>query len=165
MWVLLRYALTLPAIYTLATRCKPANPKSNWINTVAVQTGLTHPSWRSKELRRSGIPRQWPRDLQDDNIVPDNPHESWKNVTTRTVTTSIKRIQQTLNKERIQSLTAKDIAKALSDRNLLRQTHMFQISSNKKLLSIAFNTPQTMETFCTESLLVRGFNINFRPVK
>ena len=104
-------------------------------------------------------------DLQDDDIVPDNPHESWKNVTTRTVTTSIKRIQQTLNKERIQSLTAKDIAKALSDRNLLRQTHMFQISSNKKLLSITFNTPQIMETFCTESLLVRGFNINFRPVK
>ena len=32
-------------------------------------------------------------DLQDDDIVPDNPHESWKNVTTKTVTTSIKGIQ------------------------------------------------------------------------
>ena len=104
-------------------------------------------------------------DLQDDDIVPDNPYESWKNVTTWTVTTSIKGIQQTVHKERLQPLTTKDIAEALSDRNLLRQTHMFQISSNKKLLSIAFNTPQTMETFCTESLLVRGFNINFRPVK
>ena len=75
----------------------------------------------------------------------------------------IKGIQQTIHKKRLQPLTTKDIAEALSDRNLLRQTHMIQISSNKKLLSITFNTRHIMETFCTESLLVRGFNINFRP--
>ena len=42
---------------------------------------------------------------------------------------------------------------------------MIDISSNKKLLSITFNTRLIMETFCTESLLVRGFNNNFRPNK
>ena len=78
---------------------------------------------------------------------------------------SIKSIQPTLGKERQQPMTTQDTADALLDRNLLRQTHTIQISSNKKFLSITFNTRQITKTLCTKSLLVKGFNINFRPNK
>lgn len=106
-------------------------------------------------------------EYQDEEIIFDNPYEPWKNITktTRTVTTSIRGIQQALYKEKTDPIKTKDIAEALEDRNLLRQTQFIQISSNKKFLAITFETKQIMETFCTEPLLVKGYNINFQPDK
>ena len=108
--------------------------------------------------------------FDDDEINFDNPYEPWKNITklTKTVTTSIKGIQETLykeNKDRKNLLKEEDIAAALANRNLLRLTHTIQISSNRQFLAITFQNKQIMETFCTEPLLVRGFNITFSPKK
>ena len=83
----------------------------------------------------------------------------------KTVTTSIKGIQQTLYKEKTKLLSIEDIAEALTDKNVLRQTHTTQIPSNKKFLSITFDTKTIMEAFCSDPLLVRGFNINLLPEK
>ena len=109
-------------------------------------------------------------EYDDDDITFDNPYVPWKNVTklTKTVTTSIKGIQETLHKEKKDKkhlLKEEDIAAALTERNLLRLTHTIQISSNKQFLAITFQNTQIMETFCTEPQLVRGFNITFRPKK
>ena len=108
--------------------------------------------------------------FDDDEINFDNPYEPWKNITklTKTVTTSIKGIQETLykeNKDRKNLIKEEHIAAALANRNLLRLTHTIQISSNKQFLAITFQNKQIMETFCTEPLLVRGFNITFSPRK
>ena len=107
--------------------------------------------------------------FDNDEINCDNPCEPWKNITklTKTVTTSIKGIQETLykeNKDRKNLLKEEDIAESLANRNLLRLTHTIQISSNRQFLAITFENKHIMETFCTEEpLLVRGFNINFSP--
>ena len=108
--------------------------------------------------------------FDDEDINLDNPYEPWKNVTklTKTVTTSIKGIQQTLFKEKKDKkhlLKEEDIAEALAERNLFRLTHTIQISANRQFLAITFQNTQIVETFCTEPLLVRGFNITFRPKK
>ena len=108
--------------------------------------------------------------FDDEDINLDNPYEPWKNVTklTKTVTTSIKGIQQTLLKEKKDKkhlLKEEDIAEALAERNLFRLTHSIQISANRQFLAITLQNTQIMETFCTEPLLVRGFNITFRPKK
>ena len=84
------------------------------------------------------------------------------------MTTSIKGIQQTLLKEKTDKtklLKEEDIAKALAERNLLRLTHTIQISANRQFSAITFQNTQIIETFCTEPLLVRGFNITFRAKK
>ena len=104
--------------------------------------------------------------FDDDDINFDNPYEPWKNITklTKTVTTSIKGIQETLykeNKDKKHLLKEAYIAAALANRNLLRLTHTIQISSNRQFLAITFQNTQIMEPFCTELLLVRGFNITF----
>ena len=109
-------------------------------------------------------------EFDDDDITFDNPYEPWENVTklTKTVTTSIKGIQETLHKEKKDKkhlLKEEDIAAALTERNLLRLTHTIQISSNKQFLAITFQKTQIMKTFCTEPQLVRGFNITFCPKK
>ena len=109
-------------------------------------------------------------ELDDEDINFDNPYEPWKNVTklTKTVTTSIKGIQQTRlkeSKDKQQLLKEEDIAEALAERNVLRLTDTLQISSNKQFLAITFQNTQIMETFCTEPLLVRRFNNTFRPKK
>ena len=81
----------------------------------------------------------------NDKINSDNPYEPWKNITklTKTVTTSIKGIQETLYKEN------KD------RKNLLKEED----------IAITLQNKQIMETFCTEPVLVRGFNITFSPKK
>ena len=87
---------------------------------------------------------------------------------TKTVTTSIKSTQQTLlkeSKDKQHLLKEEDIAEALAERNVLRLTDTLQISSNKQFLAITFQNTQIMESFCTEPLLVRGFNNTFRPKK
>ena len=108
--------------------------------------------------------------FDDDEINFDNPYEPWKNITklTKTVTTSMKGIQETLykeNKDRRNLLKEEDIAAALANRNFLRLTHTIQISSNRQFLAITFQNKQIIETFCTEPLLVRGFNIASSPKK
>ena len=106
----------------------------------------------------------------NDEINSDNPYEPWKNITklTKTVTTTIKGIQETLykdNKDRKNLLKEEDIAGALANRNILRLTHTIQISSNRQFLAITPQNKQIMETFCTEPVLVRGFNITLSPKK
>ena len=66
--------------------------------------------------------------FDDDEINFDNPYEPWKNITklTKTVTTSMKGIQEALykeNKDRKNLLKEEDIAAALANRNFLRLTH------------------------------------------
>ena len=109
-------------------------------------------------------------EFDDEDINFDNPYEPWKIVTklTKAVTTSIKGIQQTLLKEKkdkTKLLKEEDIAKALAERNLLQLTHTIQISANRQFSAITFQNTQIMETFCTEPLLVRGFNISFQAKK
>ena len=118
----------------------------------------------------SNIPVWDSTHIQFDNneIQFDNPYEPWKNIIkqTKTVTTSIKGIQETLYKEHKNKdnlLKEADIAKALADRNILRLTHTIQISSNKQFLAITFQNKQIMETFYSEPLLVKGFTITFSP--
>ena len=105
-------------------------------------------------------------EFDDEDINFNNPYEPWKNVTkiAKTVITSIKGIQQTLLKEKKDKknlLKEEDITEALVERNLLRLTHTIQISANRQFSAITFQNTQIMETFCTEPLLVRGFNITF----
>ena len=105
--------------------------------------------------------------IHDDNLIFDNPYEPWKNLIkpTRTVTTNITGLQQTICHERDRLLNHKDFAEALADRGVLRLTETIQLSSNKNYLSIIFKSKEIMKAFCTEPLLVRGWNINFRPSK
>ena len=105
--------------------------------------------------------------IHDDNLIFDNPYEPWKNLikTTRTVNTNIKGLQKTLRRERDRFLDHNDFAEALDDRDVLRLTETIQVSSNKNFLSITFKSKEIMEAFCTEPLLVRGWNISFRPSK
>ena len=83
----------------------------------------------------------------------------------KTVTGSIKGIQETLLKGNEKLVDYDDVAAALAERNLLRLTKTIQISSNKKFLSIQFESKEVMETFCLKPLLVKGFSIGFRPEK
>ena len=107
--------------------------------------------------------------FDDDAINFDNPYEPWKNIKlTKTVTTSIKGILETLykeNKDKKHLLKEEDIVAASANRNFLRLTHTIQISSNRQFLAITFQNTKIMETFCTEPLLVPGFNITFRLKK
>ena len=58
-----------------------------------------------------------------------------------------------------------NIAKALYMRGLSCNINTIQIASNKNFVSIKFKSQQLMETFCSEGLLVKGFNIEFNPDK
>ena len=53
----------------------------------------------------------------------------------------------------------------LADRNVLRLTEMIHVSSNKQFLPITFKSKEIMKAFCTKPLLVRGWNLTFRPTK
>ena len=72
----------------------------------------------------------------------------------------IQHASKTKNKD---PLNRKDIAHALHNRNLLRQTKVIQFSSNLKYISIQFNISMVMETFCTNPLNVKNFSISFKP--
>ena len=48
---------------------------------------------------------------------------------------------------------------------ILSNINKIQITSNKNFVSIELKTQQLMETFCSEHLLVRGFNIELNPNK
>ena len=81
-----------------------------------------------------------------------------------TCTTNIFNIQKELIENNKPPINRDDIAQALHQRNLLRQTKVIQISSNIKYLSIEFETSQIMETFCTEQLTINDtYSITFLP--
>ena len=52
-------------------------------------------------------------------------------------------------------MNREDIAEALVKRNVLRQVKTIQSSSNKKFVSIDFDTPTTVETFFLELLSLK----------
>ena len=95
----------------------------------------------------------------------DHPYEPWKNTTRqiKTVTASIRSIQQIYRKEYKRSLTTDDFPEALLKRGVLRNTITIQISSNQNYISIEFGTKQLLETFCTEPLEIGAFTITFSP--
>ena len=53
------------------------------------------------------------------------------------------------------TMNREDIAEALVKRNILRQVKTIQSSSNKKFVSIDFDTPTTVETFFLELLSLK----------
>ena len=93
----------------------------------------------------------------------DHPYEPWKSLTKciKTVTASIRPIQNIFRKEHKQPLTRDDFAEALLKRGVLRNIVTIQISSNQNFVSIEFATKQMMETFCSEPLEIRSFTITF----
>ena len=103
--------------------------------------------------------------LNDDQIYDESTFCSWHTVIRgrRTSTANAYDIQQLLRTENKDPIIRKDIAKALHDQNLLRQTKVIQISSNLKYVSIQFETSMLMETFCTNPLNVKKFLLTFKP--
>ena len=56
------------------------------------------------------------------------------------------------------------VAKALAKRNILRQTKTTQISTNLKFVSLEFENPLIMDTFCREPLnIVDACLVKFKP--
>ena len=95
-----------------------------------------------------------------------NNHKPWTTVIRgkSTCTANMYDIQKELIDNNQEPITREDIATALQNRNLLRQTKTIQISANIKYVSIQFQTSQLMETFCTETLTVKeNFQITFLP--
>ena len=73
-------------------------------------------------------------------------------------------IQEELLPNKEKPLDRHQIANALSNKNILRQTKTIQISTNLKFASIEFDTTTTMETFCSEPLTITDtYQISFRP--
>ena len=95
----------------------------------------------------------------------DHLYEPWKNSTKqiKTVTVSIRSIQNIYRKEHKCSLTTDDFAEALLKRGVLGSTITIQISSNQNYISIEFGTKQLMKTVCTEPLEIGQFTITFSP--
>ena len=101
----------------------------------------------------------------NEDLGLDHPYEPWKSLTKsiKTVTASIRPIQNIFRKENKRSLNSDDFAEALLKRGVLRNVITIQISSNQNFVSIEFGTKQMMETFCTEPLEIRSFTITFSP--
>ena len=82
----------------------------------------------------------------------------------KTCTTYIWDIQKELLHNKEKPIDRHQIANALSNKNILRQTKTIQISTNLKFASIEFDTTTTMETFCSEPLTITDtYQISFRP--
>ena len=104
--------------------------------------------------------------LNNDDLNFTDSHKPWTTVIRgkSTCTANMSDIQKELLDNNQQPITREDIATALQNRNLLRQTKTIQISSNIKYVSIQFQTSQLMETFCTEPLTVKeNLQITFLP--
>ena len=97
----------------------------------------------------------------DDSDLEYNTYRPWIHAVRgrSTCTANIYHIQEELITEKLEQLDYDDIAKALHTRNLLRQTKVIHISSNKKFVSIQFNTSTMMETFCTEPLKIQDYSV------
>ena len=82
----------------------------------------------------------------------------------KTCTAYIWDIQGELLYQKEKPIDRHQIANALSNKSILRQTKTIQISTNLKFASIEFDTPTTMETFCSEPLNITDtYQISFRP--
>lgn len=103
----------------------------------------------------------------NDDLGYNDLYEPWKNiiVSVETATANIGRIQNTLRKENKYIINTDNIANASSKRGVLRNTITIQLSSNRNFVSIEFDTQQIMETFCSQHLVIRGFNIECYPDK
>ena len=102
----------------------------------------------------------------NDNLNFTDNHQSWTTVIRgkSTCTANIYEIQKELLDNNEEPINREHIAKALQNRNPLRQTKTIQISSNIKYVSIQFQTSQLMETSCSEALTVKeNFQIPFLP--
>ena len=82
----------------------------------------------------------------------------------KTCTAYIWDIQEELLHHKEKRIDRHQIANALSNKNILRQTKTIQISANLKFASIEFDTTTTMETFCSEPLTITDtYQISLRP--
>ena len=104
------------------------------------------------------------QNLNNNELYDDSSFHPWQQVIRgrSTCTANAFNMQQALKSENKEPLNRKDIAPALHNRNLLRQTKVIQISSNLKYISIQFNTSMIMETFCTNPLNVKDFSLSFK---
>ena len=104
-------------------------------------------------------------ELNNDDLYDETTFRPWTTVVRgrSTFTANIYDIQHDLIQEKKAAIDRDDIAKALHERNLLRQTKVIQISPNLKYVSIQFHTSMLMETFCTNPLTVKNFTITFTP--
>ena len=96
-------------------------------------------------------------DLNDD-LGYNDLWEPWKHIiiSVKTATANITRLQNMLKREQ------KPI---INKRGILRHTITIQIASNNNYLSIEFKTRQLMETFCSQTLPVQGYNITYPDKK
>ena len=103
--------------------------------------------------------------LNNDELQYDDTYKPWTNVIRGrcTCTANIYGIQKQLIEENITPINSEDVANALHNKNLLRQTRVIQISSNIKYVSITFTTSIIMETFCSEPLQIQDFSVKFTP--
>ena len=104
-------------------------------------------------------------DLDDSDLDYNNSYKPWTFVVRgrSTCTANVFIIQEELINEKLQPLDYDDVARALHNRNLVRQTKVIQISSNEKFISIQFETSIMMETFCTERLKIQDYSVQFKP--
>ena len=112
---------------------------------MSTQTTNEHQQLNNDELYDESTFRSWHAIIRGRSICTANAYD----------------ILQLLRTENKDPMNRKDIAKALQNRNLLRQTKVIQISSKLKYVSIQFETSMLMETFCTNPLNVK--NIFFKP--
>ena len=103
--------------------------------------------------------------LNNDELQYEDTYKPWTNTIRGrcTCTANLYDIQKQLIEENITPINSEDVANALHNRNLLRQTRVIQISSNIKYVSITFTTSIIMETFCSEPLQIQDFSVKFTP--
>ena len=114
---------------------------------MSTQTTNEHQQLNNDELYDESTFRSWHAIIRGRSICTANAYD----------------ILQLLRTENKDPMNRKDIAKALQNRNLLRQTKVIQISSKLKYVSIQFETSMLMETFCTNPLNVKKFLLTFKP--
>ena len=103
--------------------------------------------------------------LNNDELHYEDTYNPWTNVirATCTCTPNIYDIQKESIDENIAPINCEDVANALHNKNLLRQTRIIQILSNIKYVSITFTTSLIMETLCSEPLQIQDFSVKFTP--
>ena len=101
--------------------------------------------------------------LNNDELHCEDTYKPWTNVIRArcTCTPNIYDIQKEPIDENIAPINCEDVANALHNKNLLRQTRVIQISSNIKYVSITFTTSLIMETLCSEPLQIQDFSVKF----
>ena len=104
-------------------------------------------------------------ELDDSDLDYNNSYRPWTYAVRgrSTCTANIYHIQEELIHEKLAPLDCDDIVRALHNRNILRQTKVIQISSNKTFISIQFDTSLIMKTFCTEPLQIQDYSVQFKP--